>query len=212
MQMMKNKLTHIDIKLLSNENINWIQLTNCGQLDDLNCSNILDILKLLIHEMSICDNNKAVFVFWKTMKNNYEIIYNLRRLENDPIRSEILHFPYLKEYLSLKIEHNLEKMEIEKFNQVLIAQMMHLQNQYPNVKYTFHDVNDELLFTTRVEFDNIYTHCQLLSSTITRVLKLSLNNEFREKCFELLNIDHSEMANDSLMRTLLSLFNDNYQM
>lgn len=103
-------------------------------------------------------------------------------------------------------------MEIKIFNEVLITQMMNLQNQYPNVKYTFHDVNDELLFTTLVEFDNIYTHCQLLSLAITRVLKLSLNNEFREKCFELLNIDHSEMAHDSMMRTLLSLFNDNYQM
>ncbi|XP_066599233.1 uncharacterized protein [Prorops nasuta] len=115
-------------------------------------------------------------------------------VKDDPIETE---------YTLLRLKQSVLSNDVEKFKRIILDGINGLLETKVGIINFY--CQQELIFTNRPDAADRYKSCELLGSTLAKIIKQSINNEFREECFKCMRVNSSHEAKDSLTSRLLSL-------
>ncbi|KAK2580069.1 hypothetical protein KPH14_012352 [Odynerus spinipes] len=214
----KTSYDHIDVKMLREYRGYYsIQLTNCGYCEYNTC-NISDLAQFVFRNFSVrkfLKNKPLAIINLKDedVETTYDLYFppkkRLSLIKNSHDNEKPADFPFCRKYLSIKPMHRLMASDIEKFKATVLEEITRLCEENTNVKFTYR-CDGKMLHNNYVPLDEEYKLCQVLSTTLTDIVRQSLDTEFREKCFALSKAENSGQLRDSLMTRLLPIINENY--
>lgn len=214
----KASYCHIDIKISSEHGGYYsIQLTCCGYCEYDKCD-ILDLLHFVFCDLKLRTyfNNKPLAIINlkdEGIEATYNLYYPPRKglslKENSCGKKGTHDFPFCRKYLSIKPTHRLTTADVEKLKVTVLKEITPLCEENTNVKFTYR-CDGKMLHNNHVPLDEEYKLCQVLSTSLTDIVRQTLNHEFREKCFVLSKTENFGQLQDLLMTRLLPMINQNY--
>lgn len=85
-----------------------------------------------------------------------------------------------------------------------------LAKKYSQIKYTF-KMGEHEFYNNKISLDDTILNCKLLASAIDNIIMQSVDENFREECFKLLQINNSSEASEVLQSNLIIITNKNYR-
>lgn len=72
-------------------------------------------------------------------------------------------------------------------------------------------MEDHEFYNNSIPLDGSIANCKLLSSAIDKILTQSVNKNFRDDCFKLLQIEYSAEVPEVITSKLVNLINKKYR-
>ncbi|XP_023290692.1 uncharacterized protein LOC105699965 [Orussus abietinus] len=205
----------LDIRLRKEQNSYSIQVTNRGPTN-IDIQNLLRFTFDDIISAGLISGNLIVAdVFSRGGAGQQEIIHEAKLAQktiliHDNVSvKKVPKFPYLKEYLAIKLKCKLLSTDLTTFKESLIQEIVLLQTTHTNVKFMFY-LDDEILYNNYIKLDDDYKNCKLLSSALVAVIQQSVNTTFRDNCLRLLQVANSYSAQEAIMSRILPMIHGNY--
>lgn len=107
------------------------------------------------------------------------------------------------------LQNQLASSHVKEFTNTILSEIFLLQRLNSYTKFTI-SINQRVLYNNYIPLDNDYKSCRVLTDSLTTVIKQSLDVEFKENCFSMLNAENSHEVKTALMCKLLPLIHDNY--
>lgn len=107
------------------------------------------------------------------------------------------------------IQDKLNSRGLNKFLKVVSNEIITLQKLSVQTKFTIH-CDQNVIYNNYISLDNDYKSCEAFAGALTNIIKHSVNVEFKENCFAMLEVNNARKVEAALMVKLLPLIHENY--
>ncbi|XP_033221573.1 uncharacterized protein LOC117175874 [Belonocnema kinseyi] len=196
-----SQFLRMNVKLVKEGNGYLVHFSHCGKWKKEHYERILDAMSQYCAKLILKTENHFLHV---EAVHNEDRQWALKRSEGGTNE-----FPYLKEYLSVKLKPSIIACNLRAFEERLLQEISSFKNLNPEVKFTYFR-DSEILYNNRVELDKDYKFCCLVSSAMCKVVQKTLREEFRQECLNLFGVTNLTDLDFAIKSILLPKIHSNF--